>query len=461
MRLASLQRSTPFRLSLTFGVLFIVTFIGSGAIMYHILRAGLAQEMDASLHELNSVIASTYAPDDMEDLIATLNSYVSLQTTKEGLYSLVDPKGVRLAGNFTAIKIPPGTYTIDPQDIGSSGSDKFRIEVTQLGPNLLVVGESFADMEDLLKIVLISLGWAAVLVVTAALGGGVFLAIRAQNRLDAVAKTMLDVSIGRLDSRIPLQGRNDDLDLVSMQINSALDRLSGLVEGMRQVSADIAHELKTPLNRMKMTLDDAIRGASAGRNIAPLLMDARAESDQINATFEALLRISQIEAGDRRQRFQKVDLADVLTFVEEVYTSVAEDNGQEVVLLAPPITEVLGDKELLTQMVVNLVENAITHCPTGTRIEMSLLPERGKTILKVSDNGLGIPAEERDKVFRRLYRVEKSRTTPGSGLGLSLVRAIADLHSAHIDLADNEPGLEVSVAFRPIGSELGANLTNL
>lgn len=452
MRLASLRHSTPFRLALTFGVLFIVTFIVSGAIMYHMLSAGLARQMDASLHEMNSVIASTYAPDDMEDLVATLNSYVNLQTTKDGLYSLVDPKGVRLAGNFTAIRMRPGIYTIKPEDIGLPGSGRFRIEVTQLGPNMLVVGESFSDMDDLLKIVLVSLGWAAVLVVVAALGGGIFLAARAQHRLDAVARTMFDVSNGRLDSRIPLQGRSDDLDRVGMQINSALDRLSGLVEGMRQVSADIAHELKTPLNRLKMTLDDAIRGAARGRDVGQLLADARAESNQINATFEALLRISQIEAGARRQRFQNVDLTEILTFVEEVYASVAEDNGQVLNLLPSHIAafQVQGDKELLTQMVVNLVENAINHCPPSTRIDMSLVSAHAEIVLRVADNGPGVPAEERDKVFRRLYRLDKSRTTPGSGLGLSLVRAIADLHSAHIGLADNAPGLAVTVSFQAV-----------
>ena len=449
MRLANLRRSTAFRLALTFGILFVATFAVSGAVMYHMLRLGLAQQMDASLQEMNSVISSTYAPDDMEDLITTLNSYSSLQTTKDGLYSLVDDKGNRLAGNFTAIIVPPGTYSITPQDVGLAGSGRYRIEVSKLGPNTLVVGESFSDTDDLLKIVLISLAWAAGLVVAAALGGGIFLAARAQRRLDAVAGTMFDVSNGRLDTRIPLQGRNDDLDLVSMQINSALDRLAGLVEGMRQVSADIAHELKTPLNRLKLTLDDAIGGLEEGRDVTSLLNDARTESDQINATFEALLRISQIEAGARRLRFQHIQLREIVAFVHEVYESVAEDSNQRLVLLPGPPSSVMGDKELLTQMVVNLVENAITHCPPGTSISIGLETSHGETVLKVSDNGPGIPQEERYKVFRRLYRLDKSRTTPGSGLGLSLVKAIADLHSAEIDLTDNHPGLSVNVAFHP------------
>ncbi|WP_337271285.1 sensor histidine kinase [Oryzifoliimicrobium ureilyticus] len=447
MRLDSLRRSTPFRLAVTFGLLFIFTFLVSGAIMYRMLSSGLEHELDASLHEMNAVIASTYAPNDMEDIVATLTSYMELQTTKDGLYSLVDSEGRRVAGNFTATKMPVGVHTVTPQELGLPGFSKYRIEVTKLGQNLLVVGQSFEDVNNLLRTVLVSLGWAAIIVVSAAIGGGIFLAARAQSRLDAVARTMFDVSNGRLDSRIELQGRNDDLDLVSMQINSALDRLSGLVEGMRQVSADIAHELKTPLNRLKMTLDEAGQDIACAADVSGLLADARAESDKINSTFEALLRISQIEAGARRERFQKIDLIDIVALVEEVYVGVAEDNGQTFRVVAAQSANVLGDKELLTQLIVNLVENAITHCPEGSSVELSLFSETGQAVVQIADNGPGIPSSERERVFRRLYRLDKSRSTSGSGLGLSLVKAIADLHSAEIKLSDNQPGLAVEIVF--------------
>jgi signal transduction histidine kinase len=258
---------------------------------------------------------------------------------------------------------------------------------------------------------------------------------------------MLDVSHGRLESRIPLRDADDDLDLVFKQINNALSRLAGLVEGMRQVSADIAHELKTPLNRLRLTLEEA-RGAYGEQDdVARLLDEAHDESDQINATFEALLRISQIEAGARRLRFSSVDLEDILNLMEDVYTEVAEDNHQRLFVGPCQQTFVHGDRELLVQMLVNMVENAITHCPPGTEISVSLRRIGSAAVLTVSDSGPGIPAPERDKVFRRLYRLDKSRTTPGSGLGLSLVKAIADLHGARIELEDNHPGVKISVQF--------------
>lgn len=446
MRLDNLSRSTPFRLALTFGLLFVFCFVICGVVMYHMLRIGLATQMDSRLTEMNSVIASTYDAADLEDLVATLNSYANMRSTKDGVYSLMTHDGHRMAGNFSA---PPtlivGTRTLPRDALGLKGAGRYRVQVTQLGANTLVVGESFADTDGLLKIILVSLGWAAVLSIAAALAGGLFIAARVQVRLDAVASTMLDISNGRLDARIPLLGAKDDLDMVALRINDALGRLSSLVEGMRQVSTDIAHELKTPLNRLGMTLDEAMARHEAGASIEAGLVEARVELDRINATFEALLRISQIEAGARRSRFQPVDLAALLHLIAETYTDVVEDNGQRLIFDRNCAATVRGDRELLTQMVVNLVENAITHCPVGTVIEMKLEASAGVAVVVISDNGPGIPENEREKVFHRLYRLDKSRTTPGSGLGLALVRAIADLHNASIQVKDGSPGLSISV----------------
>lgn len=232
-------------------------------------------------------------------------------------------------------------------------------------------------------------------------------------------------------------------------MNDALSRLCGLVEGMRQVSTDIAHDLKTPLNRLRLTIEQAILRQEHAADVEDLLLDAREESDRINGTFEALLRISQLEAGARKTRFKAIDLGDVINSVAEIYADVAEDNMQTLTLSPrmPGRYLVNGDRELLTQLFVNLVENAITHCPANTVIGMSLIFSEVGYRASVFDNGTGIPKYERDLVFRRLYRLDKSRTTPGNGLGLSLVKAIADLHSAGIFLEDNKPGLRVGLDF--------------
>jgi signal transduction histidine kinase len=196
-----------------------------------------------------------------------------------------------------------------------------------------------------------------------------------------------------------------------------------------------------------MTIEQAVASCDEDSPISFDLVEALAETDRINATFEALLRISQIEAGARRSRFRSVDLRMLMKSVHEIYADVAEDNGQSLRFETAMVGScvVIGDRELLTQLLVNLVENSINHCRAGTRIKMTLLATETDLVAEVSDDGPGIPPGERDLVFQRLYRLDKSRTTPGSGLGLSLVRAITDLHSGQINVDDNRPGLRISV----------------
>jgi signal transduction histidine kinase len=449
MSRARLWRSTPFRLALAFGVLFILAFLAAGLATYQLLKADLAEALDDSVRETYQVVASTYAPADLEDLVAAVETYARLNSAEDSIFLLTGEKGEWLAGNVPLFTAPDGISTVLPADIGQKGDDRMRIQAGSVGNNRLIVGESYAETDDLEHIALTSFAWAAGIIVILACGGGTFLAARAQRRLDGIERAMSDVSAGNLARRIPLEGNGDDIDVVVSHVNEALDRLSALVEGMRQVSADIAHDLKTPLNRLRMTVEQAIDQGGRGEHVQALLIDAREESDRINATFEALLRISQIEAGARKARFRSVDLADIMASVAEIYGGVAEDSGQslEFAQRAAEPCLIQGDRELLTQLFVNLVENAITHCPPLTRITLALQAGDDHFDADVSDDGPGIPEAERELVFRRLYRLDKSRTTPGSGLGLSLVKAIADLHGATITLDDRNPGLGVTLRF--------------
>ncbi len=452
MQRAKVHRSTPFRLAVTFGLLFVAAFLASGFISYQLLKRELGQALDTAVNEVYSVTASSYTPDDVEDLISTINTYAALKTSEDRIFSLTDATGNHVAGNIRAPLMADGLASLGASDVKLEGDTMYRVRAGSVGGYRLVVGQSFAETDDLEEVALISFAWALVIIVFIAIAGGVFLASRAQKRLDGIARTMVDISNGQMHARIPLLSNNDDIDIVSRQINHALDRLAGLVEGMRQVSADIAHELKTPLNRLKMTIEDAATMSQKGLSVDQQLADALAESDQINGTFEALLRISQIEAGARKTRFAPVDLTEILSVVAEIYTGVAEDNGQtlRLELRTPHPAFTSGDRELLIQLFVNLVENAINHCPAGTSINLFLALENGLLVGAVSDNGPGIPTGEQEKVFRRLYRLDKSRTTPGSGLGLSLVKAICDLHSGRLNVHDNAPGLTISVAFQKL-----------
>lgn len=444
-----LFRSTPFRLALTFAILFVLAFIVSGAIVYRLMSLNLADRLDESIKETYSVVAATYATNDLEDLVSTVNSHSQLSTKKDWLFSLTGPDGIPLAGNLVATALPRGFTVISPPTPGTESDSRYRAYSGSIGGNKLTVAFNLSETEELENIILMCFGWGTLIVTGLAVIAGALLAFRIQRRLDAIAATMVEVSHGNLGTRIPLIGNGDDIDVVSTQVNAALDRLSAHVNGMKQVSANIAHDLKTPLNRLQMILEAASEKTASGEAVWDELTEARAEGVQINETFDALLRIAQIEAGARKARFAEVDLNDVVDAIADIYADVAEDDGKSLsaATIRSGSTQIQGDRELLTQMFANLVENALRHCPQGTAIELSTTRRMDRILVKVRDNGPGIPAEEREKVFQRLYRLDSSRSTPGSGLGLSLVRAIADLHDASITLEDCGPGLAVIISF--------------
>jgi signal transduction histidine kinase len=264
-----------------------------------------------------------------------------------------------------------------------------------------------------------------------------------------VSGTLERVAEGDLEARVPLHDSDaDDLARLSREINSTISQLEKMVESQNQITADIAHDLRTPMQRLRQRLEAIGQSEELADHLSGQVYQAIEAADDLIETFHALLRISQIEAGAQRESFREVDLTAVLSRIEDAYSAVAEENNQTLVFTggAAPHT-VLGDQQLLTQMVANVVENALRHCPSKAHVEMSLLSTSDHTTFTVCDNGPGIPERDREKVFRRFYRVEKSRTTSGNGLGFSLVKAIADLHCAKVALSDNQPGLKVTVLF--------------
>ncbi len=242
---------------------------------------------------------------------------------------------------------------------------------------------------------------------------------------------------------------HDDLDHVAAQINATLAHLQKLIENVNQASSDIAHDLKKPIGRLRRRLEVALGTADNADAFRTQVEQSLAELDSIVETFEALLRITQIEAGARRARFTSVELGTVLADIADIYEPVAEEAGDRLVstVAIAERAQVTGDRELLTQLFANLIENAIRHSPAGTRIDVGLTYRDEHYVAVVADNGPGVPVDERENVFRRLYRPEGERSTPGSGLGLSLVAAVAELHGAAVELNDNAPGLRVEVSF--------------
>jgi len=449
MRHDSLLRSTPFRLALVFALVFMCASLLSGLVAFYLLKKELNARYDSRTEELFQIISQTYGDSDLQDVVDATRIHVAATSHQQNVFLLQAPDGRVLAGNVPSLSLPDGLSVTPSSVLGIKGDYTYRLFAGNVGPYRLVVGTNNEETGELEEIVAGSFGWASLVVLALAIGGGGLIASRAQRRLDAVGDTMGRVSHGDLSSRIPLLGRGDDLDLMSNDINDALERLSASVESMRQVSNDIAHDLKTPLNHLKITLEDARLRQERGAAVREELEVASNEVDQINQTFDALLRIAQIESGARKARFAKVSLDEILGSLAEVYSDVAEDAGGSIVRdLNPEADAVLsGDRELLTQMFANLIENAIRHCPAPAAIRLKISADGNRVWTSIEDSGPGIPEDERGKVFRRLYRLDKSRTSAGTGLGLSLVKAIADLHDADIRLEGANPGLRVVVTF--------------
>ena len=286
--------------------------------------------------------------------------------------------------------------------------------------------------------------WITVAALSLALMGGVLSGVRYMRRIDAIARTCEAIIAGRYSERIALRGNGDELDRLGAAINRMLSRIEALMENLKQVSTDIAHDLRTPLTRLRYRLEHAQQAHSTeaySREVSRAIADA----DQALAIFSALLRIAQIEAQVDVHAMVEFSLSDLLRRIDDLYRPVAEDEGHPLHSEVPDNLTIRGDADLLMQLFVNLLENAIRHTPRGTQVLLQARRVDDEAVVEVADHGPGIPDGERDKVLRRFYRLSASRSTPGTGLGLATANAIAQLHHARLLLTDNQPGLRVQI----------------
>ena len=321
--------------------------------------------------------------------------------------------------------------------------------VALTGGGLLAVGDDLSRLADVQEAILLALAWAVGLMAVLGIGGAVLLSRGFLHRVDGIARTAEAIIGGDLGRRIAVRGTGDDLDRLAATLNRMLDRIADLMDSLRQVSSDIAHDLRTPLSRLLQRLETARSHAGSEADYARAVEGAAAEAQAILETFGALLRIAQVEAGSARDGFRPVDLGTLVETVVDAFAPSAEEQGRRLTGVAAGGIVVPGDRELLTQMLVNLVENALRHTPEGTSVRVEACGGEGRgASLVVADCGPGVPEAERSRVLQRFYRGEASRTTPGNGLGLSLVGAVAELHGATLSLQDARPGLRAVVSFR-------------
>jgi signal transduction histidine kinase len=378
-------------------------------------------------------------------------------------YRVADAAGRRVAGDLPETNYIAGFDTLDADDLGVTPAAEgplpgYRVlSVPLAGGGRLTLGEDLMQSRQLRLQFLRSFFLASGSALLIALAVGLSYVTRSFGRLEAIARTADAIRAGDLSLRAPVRirgGRGDDIDNLALAMNRMLDRVAELLQNVRQVSDDVAHDLRTPLAHLKQRVETALAGPPSLTAYEAALEGASEKIDEVLATFQALLSIGQVEAGATASDFHPVDLADVVTAVVEAFRPSAEDAEHQLVLHAPRPVMIRGDRPLLNQLVANLLENALAHTPAGSSVEIRAEPHGALAQLTVEDDGPGVPDAELAKIFRRFYRVERSRTTPGSGLGLSLAAAVARRHRAEIRAEDAAPGLRVVVEFPALASAL-------
>ena len=448
-------RTATFRLAALYVLLFAASVAVLGTTVYLVTAAALERRLDARIAGEMSELQSTFRAGGLGRLEVEVQRHQRMHPAGLLDYLVTDPGGARLVGDLPVAPARLGWSNVAHKESDGDISHR-RVLVAVLGGGVRLAIAADREQIDELKESIFD-GFASAFAAVIALGsiGGIALSLALLKRVETIRRTAEAIIAGDLAQRVPVRGTNDDLDRLSLTLNRMLDRIAELMESLQQVSADIAHDLKTPLARLRHRLETTQTRAQSVEEHNAAIEAAIAQVDEILGIFGALLRIAQIEAGTRRSGFRDLDLSAVFVNVVDAFAPAAEDAGKRLDAKIKSAIHFLGDRELLTQMVANLVENAIRHTPAGTRIEVALGSDRECIVGTVTDNGPGVPAEERERIFQRFYRLELSRSTPGSGLGLSLVRAVADLHGIALEVRDAAPGLQIVLRF-PDGRQVGA-----
>tara|TARA_R110000751_G_scaffold55734_1_gene119521 strand:- start:579 stop:1937 length:1359 start_codon:yes stop_codon:yes gene_type:complete len=440
-----LFQTTAFRLALLASIFFAALTAVLFAIVFFLL-ADFANGQTRSAIDLETArLLQTVRSDGFSEAIRFVRSR-PLPDERDLHYAIVDEQGRILAGDLAFAADGPDWQSIPQTDDDSERLLAKRSVVP--GKGAILVALPSGEEDELRGAILASFAWAAMTAIILSLAGGLVLSRSFLRRVETFAAATTRFSEGHLTERVPLRGSNDEFDRLATNINEMLAQLESLMESMRQVSNDIAHDLRTPLSRLRQGLDTVRRRSADVQTFRAAVDKAIEETDDILGTFAALLRIAQIEAGTRRAAFAGIDLSDLCTTVCEAFSPVAEDGGRQIIGSLAPNVWVQGDRELLMQMLANIIENALRHTPVQTVVRMELTVESGHPLVRIRDNGKGIPPEAREAVFRRFYRIESSRSSPGHGLGLALVSAVAQLHDAEIRLSDNQPGLAIELLFQ-------------
>ena len=462
-----LIRTTAFRLTLVY--LFLFALFAASLLGYFAwnTRRMITEQITDTVNSELTELTEQYTKGGLRGLVAAVEG----RALRPGanLYLVTTPQGQGVAGNVASLEPgvmdhPGWAETFYKRLEETDTKSHFAlVKVSQLsGGFRILVGRDLEERRRLFGIVAKAAQWSVLIVVVLGLGGGVFVARRVLRRIDAMTGTTQRIMAGDLSGRLPVGRSGDEIDRLAENLNAMLERIEALMAGLKEVSDNIAHDLKTPLTRLRNRAEEALAKSSNEGEYRAALERTIDESDGLIRTFNALLMIARAESGQARDNMTDFDAAEVAHGIHELYEPLAEDKGLTLEVKADAAA-IHGNRELISQALANLVENAIKYGqpvaanPGGGAKSPDILIEAHRdgdnVCLSVTDHGPGIPEADRQRAVERFVRLEASRTQPGSGLGLSLASAVATLHGGDLRLADSQPGLRVTLVIPSRGVE--------
>ncbi|WP_324975005.1 HAMP domain-containing sensor histidine kinase [Methyloceanibacter sp.] len=465
--LTKLFRTTTFRLSLTYLALFSAAAAVAIFYLYWNTTVMLSRQLNQTIDAELTGLAEQYRAGGLEQLVRTVADRSG--TPGNSLYLVADSEGRRVAGNLSAVSqdlwnsLGPVEFVYSRPAPGGTEKRLAFANVFRLpGGYRLIVGRDIDDRREFARMTRQAMLWGLFVMVLFGIGGGYWVSRKLLQRIDAVAETTRTIMQGDLSGRLPVNGSGDELDRLSESLNLMLARIEQLMAGLREVSDNIAHDLKTPLNRLRNRVEAALREPYEETAYREALERTIEEADGLIKTFNALLSIARLEAGAGGENRERLDVSALLLDVAELYEPVAEERGLTLKAETGAPIYINADRQLLGQAIANLIDNAIKYgSPERVRgngakpeVTVGTRATNGMAEIIVTDRGPGVPEAERERVLGRFVRLEASRSEPGSGLGLSLVAAVARLHGGSVRLEDNEPGLRVVLALPRNGEAL-------
>jgi len=455
--LGRVVRTTAFKLSAIYFAVFSIFAVAFVLYISYSTNALLTQQLEDTIREEIRGLADQGRSGGLMAIVDAIDQ--RSRQPGASLYLITDVSGRILSGNVSDVPSSlleqPGMGPITvPYRRTSEDSTRDQLALVQVlrlpGGFRMLVGRDLGERREFSEIIARSLAWAVALMIGLALISWFFVSRRVLKRIDSVSATSRRIMSGDLTGRLEVTGTGDEFDRLADSLNAMLERIEALLHGLKDVSDNIAHDLKTPLTRLRNRVEAALAGPEDGGRYREALESTIEESDRLIQTFNALLMIARIEAGSPDGAMSEVEAGEIVRDVAELYEPVAEEQGAAIEVDIPAPVTLKASRELLGQAVANLIDNALKYAhPEGggmpTLIRIGVRAGDGDLVLSVADNGEGIPAAERDRVLQRFVRLEKSRSRPGSGLGLSLVAAVARLHHGTIELGDANPGLVVTV----------------